>query len=66
MTFTDASGDTITVITNSNGTQSLQAVTVGQSMPMLLNPTPPPNSNMQPQPNTFYALIPGITARVHK
>ena len=64
MTFTDASGDTIAVITNSNGTQSLQLTSVGQSTPMVLNSTPPSNSNVQPQPNTFYAPFGGVTATV--
>jgi hypothetical protein len=64
MTFTDASGDTITVITNSNGSQSLQLTSVGQSTPMVLNSTPPSNSNVQPQPNTFYAPFGGVTATI--
>ena len=59
--FTDPSGDTITVITNSNGTQSLQLNSVGQSTPMILSSTPP-NSSVASQPNTFYAPYGGITA----
>jgi len=64
MTFTDPSGDTIVVITNSNGTQSLQLNSAGQSTPMVLNSTPPSNSTIQSQPNTFYAPYGGITATV--
>jgi hypothetical protein len=58
MTFTDASGDTIVVITNSNGTQSLQLTSVGQSTPLVLT------SNLQSRPNIFYAPFGGITATV--
>ena len=64
MTFTDSSGDTITVITNSNGTQSLQLQPINQSTPMLFTSTPPSNSNIQPQPNTFYAPYGDITATI--
>jgi hypothetical protein len=64
MTFTDSSGDTITVITNSNGTQSLQLQPINQSTPMLFTSTPPSNSNIQSQPNTFYAPYGGITATI--
>ena len=64
MTFTDASGDTITVITNSNGTQSLQLLSVGQTTPMLLTSTPPSSSTSTATPNTFYAPYGGVTATV--
>jgi hypothetical protein len=64
MIFTDSSGDTITVITNSNGTQSLQLQPINQSTPMLFTSTPPSNSNIQPQPNTFYSTFGGITATI--
>ena len=64
MTFTDPSGDTIIVITNSDGSQSLQLNSVGQSNPMVLNSTPSANSNIQPQPNTFYAPYGGVSATI--
>ena len=64
MTFTDPSGDTIVVITNSNGTQSLQLQSSDQPTPMILSSTPTANSNIQPQPNTFYAPYGGVTANV--
>ena len=64
MVFTDPSGDTITVITNSNGTQSLQLTSIGQSTPMVLSSTPSTNSNITPQPNTFYAPYGGVTATI--
>ena len=64
MTFTDGSGNTAVVITDSNGSQSLQLNSVGQSTPLILSSTPPANSNMQPQPNTFYAPYGGVTAVV--
>ena len=64
MIFTDASGDTVTVIVNSNGTQSLQLSQVGQTTPMILSSTPPPSSNIQPVPNTFYAPYGSVTAIV--
>ena len=62
MVFTDASGDTITVATNSNGSQTLQLLTAGQTTPMVLSSTPSSNSNITPQPNTFYAPFGGVTA----
>jgi hypothetical protein len=62
MVFTDASGDTITVATNSNGSQTLQMLTAGQSTPMVLSSTPSSNTNITPQPNTFYAPFGGVTA----
>jgi len=64
MTFSDPSGDTITVITNSNGSQSLQLNSSSQTTPMILSTTPSSSSNVQPQPNTFYAPYGGITATV--
>jgi hypothetical protein len=64
MTFTDGSGNTAVVITDANGSQSLQLNSVGQSTPLILSSTPPANSNMQPQPNTFYAPYGGVTAVV--
>jgi len=64
MTFNDPSGNTITVIPNSNGSQNLQLNTVGESIPMILSSTPPTNSNIQIQPNTFYAPYGGVTATI--
>jgi len=64
MVFTDTSGNTVTVITNSNGSQSLQLNSVGQSTPMILSSTPSSNSNIQAQPNTFYAPYGGVTATI--
>jgi hypothetical protein len=64
MVFTDASGDTVTVITNSNGTQSLQMLQSGQTTPMVLSSTPPASSSATATANTFYAPIGGITATV--
>ena len=52
MVFTDASGDTLTVNTNSNGTQSLQLVESGQSTPVLFSST---SSSGASSPYTFYA-----------
>jgi hypothetical protein len=64
MIFSDPSGDNITVVANSDGTQSLQLTSSGQSTPMILTSTPSQNSNIQPQPNTFYAPYGGITATI--
>jgi len=64
MVFTDASGDTVTVITNSNGTQSLQMLQAGQTTPMVLSSTPPASSSVTATANTFYAPFGGITATV--
>jgi len=64
MVFTDTSGNTITVITNSNGTQSLQLLSVGQSSPMVLNSTPPSSYKGTVSANTFYAPVGGITATI--
>ena len=59
MVFTDASGDTLTVNTNSNGTQSLKLVETGQSTPVLFSST---SSSGASSPYTFYAG--SITATV--
>jgi hypothetical protein len=59
MIFTDASGDTIVVITNSNGTQSLQVNSKGKTI--MFTSSPPSNSSIQPSPNTFYAAIGSVT-----
>ena len=64
MVFTDSSGDTVTVITNSNGTQSLQMLQAGQTTPMVLSSTPPASSSVTATANTFYAPFGGITATV--
>jgi hypothetical protein len=64
MVFIDPSGDTVTVVTNSNGTQSLQLLQSGQTTPMVLTSTPP-SSTTSAVPNTFYAPSPlQITATV--
>jgi hypothetical protein len=62
--FTDPSGNTITVVTNSNGTQSLQLLQVGVTTPMILLSTPPSSSNISAAPNTFYAQIGNFNATV--
>jgi hypothetical protein len=62
MTFTDPSGDTITVITNSDGTLSLKAMTNG--LTLIFNSTPPANSNIKLAPNTFFAPIIGAIATI--
>jgi hypothetical protein len=64
MVFTDASGDTVTVVVNSDGSQSLQLLQVGQTTPMVLNSTPPSSSSATATANTFYATIGNITATV--
>ena len=64
MTFIDTSGNTVTVIVNSDGTQSLQLLQVGQTTPMVLNSTPPSTSNVVATANTFYAPIGNITATI--
>jgi hypothetical protein len=64
MVFTDPSGDTITVITNSDGSLSLQITSQSQSTPLILSSTPPSNSNIQPQSDIFYAPYGGITANI--
>ena len=63
MTFTDDTGDTITVITNSDGTHSLRANSKEQII--ILNSKPSANAGAQQQnPNTFYAPYGGITANI--
>jgi hypothetical protein len=69
MVFIDPSGDTITVVTNSDGSQILQLLQVGQTTPMVLTSTPPSSdssSNTVATPNTFYAPAPfqNMTATV--
>ena len=62
MTFTDDTGDTIIVITNSDGTQSLKLNLVGISSPIILRST---SNAINPQPNTFYSPDGGgITATI--
>ena len=65
MVFIDPSGNTVTIVTNSNGTQSLQLVQLGQTTPMVLTSTPPYSTTVA-RPNTFYAPQPfqNITATV--
>jgi hypothetical protein len=64
MTFTDSTGDTIVVITDSNGSKSLQLNLVGISSPIILSSTPTTNAIKQ-QPNTFYSPDGGgITATI--
>jgi hypothetical protein len=53
--FTDASGNTITVV-NTNGSQSLKLVQVNQSTSIILTSTPPPS--ITATANTFYAQPP--------
>jgi hypothetical protein len=61
MTFTDDNGDTIVVITNSDGTPSLKLNLVGISNPVILKSTA---NATNPQP-TFYAPYgDGITATI--
>jgi hypothetical protein len=50
--FTDAMGNTITVITTSSGTQSLQLVLIGNSTPIILSPK---SSNTTVNLNMFYS-----------
>ena len=69
MVFIDPSGDTVTVVTNSNGTINLQLLQVGQTTPMVLTSTPPSSdvsNNTVSTPNTFYGPPPfqNITATV--
>jgi hypothetical protein len=64
MTFTDDTGDTIVVITNSDGTPSLKLNLVGISSPIILRSTPTTNAIKQ-EPNTFYSPDGGgITATI--
>ena len=64
MVFTDTSGNTATVITNSNGTQSIQVLSAGQTTPMVFSSTPPASSSATATANTFYAPFGGFTATV--
>jgi hypothetical protein len=64
MIFTDTSGNTVTVVINSDGSQSLQLLQSGQTTPMVLNSTPPSSSTATASANTFYAPIGNITATV--
>lgn len=57
MVFTDPSGDKITVVVNSDGTNSLQLLSSGQTTPMVLT------SSAQ-SPTTFSAPFGGVTAVV--
>jgi hypothetical protein len=62
MVFTDASGNTATVVINGNGTQSLQLLQSGQTTPIILSSTPPSSSNVSSAPNTFYGPFRNIDA----
>ena len=55
-TYTDTSGNSITVISGNNGGQSLQLIQVGQSTPIILTSTPP--SGTTAVANTYYAPPP--------
>ena len=55
-TYTDSSGNSITVISGNNGGQSLQLIQVGQSTPIILTSTPP--SGTTAVANTYYAPPP--------
>jgi hypothetical protein len=59
--FTDGSGNTITVIANSDGSQSLQLKQIGQNTPMVLSST---TSRTASAPNTFYAPYGNMNATV--
>jgi hypothetical protein len=59
-TFTSSNGDTVTVIVNSDGTQSLQFVQVNQTTPIVFVSTPPSGTTYTV--NTYYA--PSMTATV--
>ena len=62
-TYTDISGNSITVISGNNGGQSLQLIQVGQSTPIILTSTPP--SGTTAVANTYYAQPPlQLTATV--
>jgi hypothetical protein len=54
--FIDPRGNTITVIVNSDGSQSLQFVQVGQTTPIILVSTPP--SGTVAEINTYYSQGP--------
>ena len=61
MIFTNANGDTVTVITNSNGTQSLQLLQSGQTTPMVLSS---PATSSTATSKTFYGPYGNITGTV--
>jgi len=56
LTFTDISGNTMTVISNSDGTKSIQLLQLGQNTPVTFSSMPPSNlnSSYNALPNTFY------------
>ena len=57
--FTDVSGNTITIIVNSDGSQSLQVVQIAQpNYPTILSLTPP--SGTTAAVNTYYAQPPSL------
>ena len=64
MIFTGSNGDTIVVITNSNGTQSLKFTSISKSTTIILNPTPSYNSNVTTQSNTYYSPYGDVTATI--
>jgi len=55
-TYTDSSGNSITVVSGNNGGQNLQLIQVGQSTPIILTSTPP--SGVTAVANTYYAPPP--------
>jgi hypothetical protein len=59
-TFTSSNGDTVTIIVNSDGTQSLQFVQVNQTNQIVFVSTPPSGTTYTV--NTYYA--PSMTATV--
>ena len=62
--FTDVSGNTITIIVNSDGSQSLQLIQVSQPTPIILVSTPPQGTTAAV--NTYYAQGPlKMTANVY-
>jgi len=64
MIFTGSNGDTIVVITNSNGTQSLKFTSISKSTTIILTPTPSYNSNVTTQSNTYYSPYGDVTATI--
>ena len=62
MIFIDSTGNTVTVGTTSDGKQNLELVLIEKNEHILLTSTPYNNSNIQPQPNTFYSPFGEITA----
>jgi hypothetical protein len=55
-TYTDNSGNSITVVSGNNGAQNLQLIQAGQSTPIILTSTPP--SGTTAVVNTYYAPPP--------